>query len=615
MAFSISRPRFPRFQDSKNYFKTGIGGENLRVAAAPAAAPSAAGTTTIEAPTTPPATAPGATGGGGLSPVQGFTGPSVSQPSYQAPEIGGIGAEGTLQQRLFQPSLQARETGQMQLGEFADIFRQEAGPERTYGGIGGQQTLESAVQGGPMTPAQELVGAQYRGPTTLDPQGIGGLQHLAGQLQTRRGALGTGQGVTSILQSGIPGLTLGEAKYSAQKDIFADPTYRAQLAEALGPAGQFGQEITTAREAAEELAQKRTAQEADIAQQARGYLGERQAGIGGEIGSEVERLQEQGLQYGELAGKVQGAEDFRSQLGALGEAQAAGLVGQDVDLSEFDTATRQAMEAAPQVKESIMAKYGTVADLPLGVPGVGKRGLGSPHVRDPQTGELKDYRDVIPKELQKDWTARQAELEKAFNPLRQKWMEKYPEFDPDLPQNIDPGLLQTVSPLYYGGPEGGALFGDKAFGGDFQAPQLANFLQFDPGMRPSRGNVSTDEQRGQFNRISDLLGSLDKIEKTDLFRAASIGVGIQEYLDAEADALEAQGEKVGTAGQSWKKQVATLRKKAKKAAKKAEWAKVGTVIGSVLGAAVGGVIGGPGGAVVGTGIGGGLGGQAAGSLA
>ena len=133
-------------------------------------------------------------------------------------------------------------------------------------------------------------------------------------------------------------------------------------------------------------------------------------------------------------------------------------------------------------------------------------------------------------------------------------------------------------------------------------------------MRPSRGNVSTKEQRGQFNRISDLLGSLDKIEKTDLFRAATIGVNVQQYLDVEAEALEAQGEKLGAAGQSWKKQVAQLRKKAKKASRKAEWAKVGQVAGGILGAGLG-ALGGPAGAVIGTGIGAQLGGQVAGGLA
>jgi hypothetical protein len=443
---------------------------------------------------------------------------------------------------------------------------------------------------------------------TLDPQGVGGLQHLAGQLQTRRGALGTGQGVTSILQSGIPGLSLGEARYSAQRDIFADPTYRAQLAEALGPAGQFGEQVTSEREAAEEFAQRRAAQEADIAQQARGYLGERQAGIGGEIGSEVERLQQQALELERLRGGIGEAEGFRETLGALEAAQAGGLVSPEADLGELETQTRAAMEAAPQVRQQIMAKYGSVANLPLGVPGVGRRGLGSPHVRDPQTGELKDYRDVIPKELQKDWTARQAELEVAFNPLRQKWMQGREA--PRAP-GVDPGLLQTVDPIYYGGQEGGALFGGEAFGGQFQAPELAKFLQFDPGMRPSRGNVSTEEQRGQFNRISDLLGSLDKIEKTDVFRAATLGVNVQQYLDAEAEALEAQGEKLGTAGQSWKKQVATLRKKAKKAARKAEWAKVGQVAGAVLGGAVGGVLTGGAGA----GFGAYLGHKVGGSLA
>lgn len=613
MAFSLTRPRFPNFQDSKNYFKTGIGGEDLKITAAPAAAAGAAGTTTVEAAPTP--TGPSAVGGGGLSPTPTYTAPSAGAPQpYEPIEIGGIGQEGTLQERLFQPSLQARQAGEMQLGEFADIFRQQAGPERTYAGIGGEETLRGAVEGGPLAPARGLVEAQYQGPTTLNQAGVGGLQDLAGRLQTRRGALGTGQGVTSVLQAGIPGLTLGEARYSAQRDIFQDPTYRAQLAEALGPAGQFGEQVTQERQAAEALGGRRAEQEADIARQSRGYLTGRQAGISGDIGSEIERLSQQQLEAERLRGEVGGAEGFREVQSALEAAQAGGLVSPEADLSRLDTTTRKAIEAAPEVRQQIMEKHPTVSGYEVGVPGVGGRGLASPHVRDPQTGELKDYRDVIPKELQKDWTARQAELEKAFNPLRQKWMESYPEFDPDLPKDIDPGLLQTVSPIYYGGPEGGARFGGEAFSGDLATPELKNYLQFDPGTRPSRGNVSTEEQRGQFNRISDLLGELDRIEKTDVFRAASIGVGIEEYLDAEEEAVTTQAEKLGTQGQAWLKDIKALRKRLKKAKKKAEWAKVGQVAGGVLGAVVGS-LGGPAGTVAGTAIGSQLGGQVGGSLA
>ena len=615
MAFSISRPRFPRFRDSKNYFKTGIGGEDLRIAAAPPAAGGPTGTTTVEPAPTSPATQPGATGGGALSPTTTYTAPPVTpETPYEPITLGHFGETGTTIEKLFDPSLKGLEAGQMQLGEFADIFREKAGPERTYQDIGAEETLGAAIAGGPMEPAKGLVGAQYLGPTTLDPTGVGGLQHLAGQLKTREEALGTGLGVTSTLQAGIPGLSPGEAKYTAQHGVFSDPTYRDQLAKALGPTGAFGEQVTTEREAAEAYAGLRGEQEADIAQQSKEYLTGQQAGITGDIQGQIDKALAEQATTAETWAQIQGAPDFEQQLEGLTAAQEMGILPQNVDLTQLDTDARKALKAASGLRDEIMAEYSSVSGYALGVPGVGKRGLGSPHVRDPQTGELRDYRDVIPKELQKDWTARQAKLEKAFNPLRQKWMDKYPEFDPNLPEGIDPGLMQTVSPLYYGGPEGGALFGGEAFGGQFQGPQLANFLQFDPGVMPSRGNVSTTEQRDQFNRISDLLDSLDRIEKDDLFHAATIGVNIEQYLDAEADALEAQGEKLGVAGQSWKKQVATLRKKAKKAAKKAEWAKVGQVAGGVLGAVVGSVAG-PGGTVIGTGIGSQLGGQLGGSLA
>lgn len=609
MAFATTRPRFPNFQDSKNYFKTGIGGEDLKITRPTAPATGPTGTTTVETPTTQPA------GGAGIPPVTTYTAPPATAPPPTAGgiDLGYFGQEGTTTEKLFDPWLTARESGEMKLGEFADMFRTEAGPGRTYEDIGAEETLGAAVGGGPMEPARGLVGAQYQGPTGLDPTGVGNLQDLANRLRTRREALGTGIGVTSTLQAGIPGLTLGEAKYTAQHGVFSDPTYRAQLAEAFGPTGAFGEKLTTERESAETFAKTRAEQEADIAKQSREYLTGRQTGISGDIGSEIDRLNQQALEAERLRGGVGEAEGFRETIDALEAAQAGGLVPEGIDLSQLDTEARKAIEAAPGIKQGVMEKYPTVAGYALGVPGVGKRGLASPHIRDPVTGELKDYRDVIPKELQKAWTDRQAALEQAFNPLRQEWMKKYPELMPET-GGIDPGLLQTVSPIYYGGPEGGARFGGEAFSGDLATPELKNYLQFDPGTRPSRGNVSTEEQRGQFNRISDLLGELDRIEKTDVFRAASIGVGIEEYLDAEEEAVTTQAEKLGTAGQTWLKDIKALRKRLKKAKKKAEWAKVGQVVGGVLGAVVGSV-GGPVGTVAGTAIGSQLGGQAAGSLA
>lgn len=558
MPFLAQRGRtFPDFGESKEFFRTGVGtSPEQQITTAPAAAPPAAAA---------PATAPGLPAAA----------PAVSQPAApaaapqappqaappEAPGIPQLGYQttGTGTERLLAPVTTGVQAGEQALTSFADMFREQAGPGRTFQDIGAPGTLETAItQGGAaLDPARELVGAQYTGPVGLDITGRAGLEKLAADLRIREAALGTGGGIAETLRQSTEGrLTPGEARYTA-RDVLT-PEYVQQLGAATAGISPFGERIGTEAVGAAEFAQARAQQEADIAAQSREYLGGREAGIESDIQGQIEAALAQQAGVAEQAGKIAEAPDFQATMKALEEAQQMGAIPPDVDLSQLDTEAQQALVAATENREKIMAKYGSVAQYELGVPGVGKRGKPSPFVRDAQ-GNLRDYREVIPKELQKDWTARQAELEEEFNPLRQKWMESQ-----------ERTLQQTVSPIYYGaGP------GDPAFAGQFQGPQQAAYLQFDPGVRPSRGNISTEDQRAQFNNINDLLGNLDRIAKDEnVWKAATIGVNVEKYLEEEAAELEGRKDTLDQTGREWLNQVKKLRKTYKKKKKKEEWGKI-----------------------------------------
>lgn len=583
MAFVESKTTFPDFASSKEFFKTGAGQPpTIDITSSPGV------TQPAVQPPSPPPSSPSPPPSPPLSPF-GATTPSSplppSQPGFK-PITLGYETTGGIESRLLNPLETGIQAGEEQLTEFADLFRTQAGPGRTFQGIGGEETLETAITSGDLEPAQGLVGAQYTGPQGFDPGVAGSLMQLTGALKAREQALGTGGGIAETLQQSAPGTTGGEALFTA-KDIL-DPEYRARLAGIGAGIDPFGERLESEVLGTAAFAKERTAQEEAIGEQSREYLGGRREGITGDIQSQMDEALAQQLSTQGAFADIKEAPGFAGQMAGLKAAQEAGIIPPGTDLSQLNTEARDAVEAAPGIRDKILQKYPSVSQYDIGVPGAGKRGKPSPFVRDPRTGELRDYREVIPPELQRAWTQRQRDLEEMFNPLRQAWMESQGET-----------LLQQVSPLYFGGGPA-----DEAFAGGFEGPELAEHLKFDPGVRPSRGNISTQEQRTQFNNINDLLGDLDRISKDEnVFRAASIGINIDKYLEAEEAALEEQKGALDAQGHAWQSGVRTLRKRYKKAKKKEEWGKVGAVVGGVLGAVIGSVAGGPQGAVVGTGIG------------
>ena len=558
MAFLSNRISFPDFEQSKNYFLTGLGGPPA-VITEDFGAPSGGGAAAVSAPAptgqAAPATAPAApTTPAATAPTVEATAPSAIE-TYTPPTLGygdpGQAGGGGLYGQLVDPVVGAAQAGSADVMSFADQFRSAAGPSRTYEGVGAEGTLAGAVEGSAsMDPAFNLVGAQYQGPAGLDPGAVGGLGFLQGQLEQRQKNLGTGAGLTSTIGQTVQTLTPGEARFEAQ--AMFDPAYRAALATDLAPVGQFAGELGTETAAAKAFAAQRAAEEADIAARSTDYLTTRGEGITGNIEQQIQEIlaQQQGASQA-FTGALD-TEDPAAMIEALRNAQAGGFTGGQDLAGGFSTEAFRASQGAEANQQAIIndPQWASLKEVPIGEVGVDKKGRQTYLLPDAE-GNMVDFRTVLGKgaeaRLFKD---RQAALEEAFGSQR----------------GVPFASGKRPSGERFGAPTGQQLTNPLYFGSEFQGPEIASYMGFDPGFSPSRKNVSSEEQRDQYNRIQELIGNLDRMEgdEENPWRYAMITANLEGYLEDEVAGLEAQGDKLSKEGKEWFGMVKSARKKYRK---------------------------------------------------
>jgi hypothetical protein len=556
MAFLSSRTTFPDFNKSKNYFLTGLGGPPAVDIAEDFGAPGG-GAAAVSAPATGGQAAPPATTDWTPPPpattVAAPPPPPPATETYTPPTLNygdpGQAGGGGLYGQLVDPVVGAAQAGSADVMSFADQFRSAAGPSRTYDDIGAEATLSGAVEGAPLGPAFDLVGAQYEGPAGLDPTGVGGLGFLQGQLETREQALGTGAGLTTAIGQTVQTLTPGETRFEAE--AMFDPAYRAALATDLAPIGQFAGELATETQAAKEFAESRAAQEADIAAKSTEYLTGRGEGITGDIQAQIDEITAQQLGASQAFTGALGSEDPAAMVEALRKAQEGGFTG-DVDVAGgFETEAFKAGQGAEANTAAIIGdpKYAALKDVPQGQLGIDSKGRQTYMIPD-ENGDLKDFRTVLGKGDEAVlFKERQAALEEAFGSQRGVSF---------------PG--GRTSGDYFGDPTGQQLTNPLYFGEEFQGPEIASYLGFEPGFRPSRENVSSEQQRDQYNRIQELIGNLDRMseDKENPWKFAMITANLDGYLEDEIAALEAQGDTLSKEGKEWFAMVRAARKAARK---------------------------------------------------
>lgn len=470
----------------------------------------------------------------------------------------------SVNQQLFNPLQANAQQGQQALTQAAQTFQQQAGPSRSFEGIGGGQTINQAVQQGQgMDEARALAAARYGGPSGLDTGALAELDRLYEDMDTRQEALGTGGGLATLLRQAAP-LTRGEAEFEAKRRL---PEAKVQARDfehqIVNP---FRSQVDTAAREAEQFAQQRMAEENAIREAAREQLTGRETEIDTELQRRIKDAQAYNQSaedaYTQILGEetgsgrlkaIQGASDYL-QSGTAGDPGE--LQGQEV-ADAFNTEGLHKTIAGRQALDAVLAdeKYAEVSEYGPLEHTITKRGKGFYGVRD-KDGNVVDLRQI-----ESDPSKRQLLYQ------RQREMEK-------LAGGANSG----------GGSGGGEFFGTNTLynsEGDFKQADARTYMGFDPGMKPSRGNMSSAEQRGQYNRINDLLGELDRIGEEQPFRAAKIFAEAKRFIEEEDEALKARGEKMTKKDREW----AGMVKKARKNYKKKEavgkpWTQISDIVKS-----------------------------------
>ncbi len=533
-------------------------------APAPAPAPAQLGTTPAPKTTTAAAAAPKPLGGyTAPAPLAVTPGPSGSKPTIQIRPYGGStegGAAGVL--RRLREGLQ-KIPGQLQ--ESATKFTEAAGPYRTWEGIGGRETIAGALRPAAGTledlePARALVGARYEGPEGLDLEDLATLQEATGELQARAAGLESVGGLESALAEETVGLTPGELAFEATR-MRENPQFREEALGARQDVARLEAELARASGEAGGIAGARRAQEEDIAGQARGQLTGEEEAITGDLARRMAEAEARDEGIIDAYTRFQETGD----LGALEEIQTLEGALQGFTPEEFRTEARQLTEEGLAEREAIMGKYQDLSDVPLltlQTTSKGRETLGFPEEWY-QEAKKKYSKDEL-EGIRARATERQKELEAAGFAGGKYSKGRYTSVLPEETVGARGGKYGLVLPLY--------------FGEDYQLPDVRTYTGLDIGVRPSRENLSSEEQRGVYNRVQDLLGQADRIaEAGEPYRGASVAAEVKRYLDEEAAELESRKTELTAAQKEWFGLVRKARKGYEKAKRSALWGKVARV--------------------------------------
>lgn len=469
--------------------------------------------------------------------------------SPQAP-AGGVTRAGS---QFFSPIERGLATGQSAIKTAVEDFRSRAGEAPTFGAEQEGQLQAFGETGAGRQATVDLLSSAYGGPRDLESGQVVNAYAAAGDLKERGQDLFTARGVADLVRGANPGLTPGQARFES-RSVLESPSYREQARNYQVDIGRLYAQINNEQQRARDFAVERDRQSKAVADASKGYLARQRTQIDDALADQVEIAKE-----GQAATKAQW--DTFNESGDIRD-----LEGLDVaDLERFDTAAAQQAVRARESWDAINTKYDAIKDIPLMTlkttsHGREKLAFDSTWWREHKT----EYTKPQQKEIRQLVKERQLELEAAgFS--RQTGRRRSPSQRKAIRERAKEGKadgeFSDVRPLYFGsdlGPEGAIK--------PYDPTEVVSFFKFDPGLSPSRHNVSTTVQREQFNRISEVLGEVERlIEGGNPQRAATIAADIDAYLMQEELDLERRGEILDERQKSWKKRVGRARKAYRKA--------------------------------------------------
>lgn len=484
----------------------------------------------------------------------GSSGKAPSMYGYKAPQ-----SSQDFWNQIFAPVTGGIESGYQQLGGAVGGFREAAGDLRTLEDLGGEEALLRAAETGDpeaMAAARAAIGADYTGPAGLDPETLAALQREFQDIAPYAKNLSSVAGVQALLEEARPGLSSGARRTEAQR-LLESPEFR-ELTRTLGrDIGALGGTTERERIAAEDFAREREASEAEIARLARQTL----EGRRGTIDEDLER------RITEANAREQAAAEAYDYFTKTGDASRLQALDLGFDPSMFETELTALDREAQTAREAIVndPRYEKIKDIPLMTLGITSHGSRR-YEWDPEWWEAN--KDALLAEYGKKGVGKLKALARA----RQKELKE---------GGFDIGGRGREAGKYAGA--------ENIYGEDLFDPQEGwkSYVGYDPGNVATRSNIASEAQRGEYNRIQDLLGQVDTLRDTDPYEAARIESDLEGWATAQREQYEAAREQLEALGYEFDTAAKQQRKSYKKAKKKETAGYVGLGVGAVLGTLIG----------------------------
>ncbi len=477
---------------------------------------------------------------------------------------------------LTKPIYQGVQSGQQSLQQIGSQFREAAGPSRSFASAGGPGILGQAIDptltgtagDSAFQAARGLLESDYTGPTDLDPTKYAGLQGDLTQIGQRLGGLATGGGLVASLQTGVPGLSGGMARYDAER-LMGDPGYareRIAAQDALqGLQGQAAEE----RKQAQTFAAQRDQEEAAIAKASEDFLtGKRDTTLGG-IDTRVQEAQGNQDAVQKAYSKLLDTGDISALY--TGRSLPVGSVNPK-ELQQFITPESRQTEQAVADYWRVAEKFPDIKNVPPLELTINDRG----NEKYSLAGDGSDE-EIFDSYKQGDITKETFEQLKARQELwEQLGLSPGTTKSPDGSEPQAGRGNSTVAPLYFGKNPGSVLENL------YQDPDKRPYFSLDPGTTAARENLSTKDERYMVNRIGSLLDEAYRLDEAkEPFRAAKVAADAERFLgdvEREIEERKARGE---SSSKSFINQVNKAKKQYSKARRSKSFGKVARVVGGV----------------------------------
>lgn len=561
---------------------------------------------------------------GGSSGGEGDTGDSGRQqqqaptvdPNYGRPGGGGppvsfqdaysyLGGGGGLTQGVQKGLDQQKQAGTNLFNEF--MTESKAGGPTTPFGDSQKQILEQGISPerteGQAAAAKGVVGTQYGGPQSMDPEESAGIANKLGEGRDRARSLGTGFGVAAELERTDPGTTRGE-RVATAKQYRESPEKKEAVEDVQESADLYYQSFRDQYDQAAKFAGEQEQRAAGYREGSQDYLQGRSGEIDDRAQREADDLNRiQGASQ-EAWSRYRDSGDLEALIAELPEGTASPELIEMQRSSHYQDPKNARKEWQTVINSD---RFASIADMPTMTLGATYKGRQSKHIssewlkeqaeRFPELAALglldsksrtwlRDHQKAMAKFSQYrrssyDTGPTRLSPEDGWSPEAKQEMRELEQIE-GLARERDDALEEKFG-------EGSQYEAYRPMGpmaasfGEYKGIDTHLFLDDDIRELASISNVMNEKDRERVDNIVDILNTGQAaVDKGDVFELGRVEANFDDFMDDAGREIEERMSLIGGGHAIWSDFLKQTRKTYKRIKRKKRWGVIAVIATVVL---------------------------------